>query len=413
MSMRGRGLAGAVLAAVLAAGCALIPGQQPAEPAASPEPTAVDLPTVVPLPTPAAPTAHPSPSPSPAQPADWDTVVDRVRGGVVRLEMVYCDGSRSMGSGFAVGGGLIMTAAHVVQSASSVTLRADRLVSTAEVLKVDRRADIALIRAADTFPTRLVLRDSKPRLASSIAVLGFPDWVLDLRVTQGLVSGLDASVDYGDVKIDHLIATDAAINGGNSGGPVIDRGGRVVGLVTGKSIRLSDNDTPAEGLAYVVPSPQLVTRLRAWAAGRPLASPCGGDVDPPVENAELRVRLRSNHPDAQRIAQTLALHGQSINVGDYEAAWAIFTARQKRRLAPFANWQQGLGSSYWKRLVVDDVRRQGPTARVAARLRTEQSAADGPRGQTCSDWSMTYTLQLEDAAWQIDRVTPTRAPRAC
>ena len=110
-------------------------------------------------------------------------------------------------------------------------------------------------------------------------MLGFPDWVQDLRVTRGIVSSLDYRLSYSDTFTieEPVMVTDAAINGGNSGGPVIDRSGAVIGLVTGKQALLADLETTSEGTAYVVPSTELDDRLEKWQSDEPGEGPCGAE----------------------------------------------------------------------------------------------------------------------------------------
>ena len=174
-------------------------------------------------------------------------------------------------------------------------------------------------------------------------MLGFPDWVQDLRVTRGIVSSLDYRLSYSDTFTieEPVMVTDAAINGGNSGGPVIDRSGAVIGLVTGKQVLLADLETTSEGTAYVVPSTELNDRLEKWQSDEPGEGPCGaepGDVeDAPLIDAE----YNTDHPDAAYITQVLALHGESINHGDYEAAFSLFTESMQKRQGSLEDGPQG------------------------------------------------------------------------
>ena len=125
-----------------------------------------------------------------------------------------------MGSGFVIGEDLVMTAAHVVDDAGSVTLQVDGDVSAARVIDFDYDADVALLRVADSLSVPgLELAQDKPRVGAELAVLGYPNWAEDLRVTRGIVSSVDYRVSYEDFSVaEPVIVTDAAINGGNSGG---------------------------------------------------------------------------------------------------------------------------------------------------------------------------------------------------
>jgi hypothetical protein len=256
-----------------------------------------------------------------------------------------------------------------------------------------------------------------------LALLGFPGAVSDLRVTQGVVSGLDANAEYPDVGIvlSDLIATDAAINGGNSGGPAFDTEGNVIGLVTGKTPWEVDGEgdisAPAEGTGYVVPSAQLLPRLEQWADQAPPedGEGCANDGAAPIEgDSDFPVEVLSDVPVAQDIARSLALHGQSINTGSYETAWEIFTPRMKVRMKSLEEWSSGLDTSYWTALRLLDVADQGRRAGVLAQLTTQQDAAFGRDGQTCSQWSLTYSMVRSGAGWLIDAVeNADGSPRPC
>ncbi len=348
--------------------------------------------------------------------AEWADVLEQVRPGTVRLEVATCDNERGMGSGFVVGDNLVMTAAHVVDAAGSIALQADGIVTTARVIHFDYAADVALLRTEDELTGRsLVLASEKPRLGTELAVLGFPDWVQDLRVTTGIVSSLDYRLSYSDFTIEEpVMVTDAAINGGNSGGPVIDRTGSVIGLVTGKQILLADLETTSEGTAYVVPSTELDDRLTQWQSDEPAAGQCPDDPEDVEDAPLLEAEYNTDQPDAPEITQVLALHGESINRGDYELAYSLFTNSMQERTGSLEGWSSGLHTSFWIWLAVDEVRRSGDTATVKVRFRTNQEEPYGRDGQTCSDWTQTRRLTLVNDAWLIDSVkNESGSPRAC
>lgn len=346
-------------------------------------------------------------SPSPTAAADWADVVEQVQRSTVRIDVLTCDGERGMGSGFVVGDKLVMTAAHVVDQAGSISLQVDGTVRTAQVIDIDFDADVALLRAEDSLAEpALTLAPEKVRLGSELAVLGFPNLVQDLRVTRGVVSSLNFQLSYeGRFTIKNpVMVTDAAINGGNSGGPVVDRTGSVIGLVTGKQLLLADLKTSSEGTAYVVPSVDLDDRLAQWQSQDPMKSQCGESGGDEGRADLIRAENNSDHPDSADITQVLALHGEGINRGQYEAAFSLFTDSMQRRQGGAGEWSTGLNTSYWLSLAVDDVTREGNVATVKVRFRTNQEARYGHKGQTCSDWSQTRKLVLVEGIWLIDQV---------
>jgi serine protease Do len=138
--------------------------------------------------------------------------------------------ARGEGSGFIVAPeGYILTNAHVVADASEVTVRlTDRREFTAKVVGVDRRTDVAVIRIdGKDLPTVRVGDPSKLRPGEWVIAIGSP-FGFDNSVTAGIVSALSRSVP--DSQYTPFIQTDAAVNPGNSGGPLFNMAGEVVGM---------------------------------------------------------------------------------------------------------------------------------------------------------------------------------------
>jgi S1-C subfamily serine protease len=164
-------------------------------------------------------------------------VVEMVGPSVVRLDIRRGDGKRAgSGSGVIVSpDGLILTNSHVVQGArrADVTTLDGRMLS-ARVLGDDPDTDLALVRIDEdaTLPAAK-LGDSKKLKRGEIAIaignpLGF-----DASVTAGVVSALGRSLRAKSGRmIDDVIQTDAALNPGNSGGPLVSSRGEVIGINT-------------------------------------------------------------------------------------------------------------------------------------------------------------------------------------
>ncbi|MFP5415778.1 MAG: trypsin-like peptidase domain-containing protein, partial [Actinomycetes bacterium] len=265
----------------------------------------------------------------------------------------------------------------------------------------------------------LSLSDSEPRLGEEIAILGFPLHTYDLRISRGVISGLREQVSYPNgISANSAYVTDAAINGGNSGGPVVNSRGQVVGLVTGKRLWVSGGNPgegAVEGTGYVVPSLLLSTNLTRWVA-QPLAAvpTCAGDEEPPADDGGmLQVTLRTADPLAAELARSLALHGEAINRGSYSAAWEIFTPAMQRRMKDMNQWKAGLETSLWTALDVVDVSSTGSRADARVVLQTVQDRAFGYQGQTCSLWSSRYTMVNSSGGWLIDAVDAGRGPTPC
>ncbi|MEO6362841.1 MAG: trypsin-like peptidase domain-containing protein, partial [Caldimonas sp.] len=137
---------------------------------------------------------------------------------------------KGMGSGFLIStDGLILTNAHVVREAKDVTVKlSDRREFTAKVLGFDAATDIAVLRIdAKDLP---VVRLGDPKsleVGDPVLAIGAP-YGLEQTATSGIVSAKGRSLP-GDAVVP-FIQTDAAVNPGNSGGPLFDGNGSVVGI---------------------------------------------------------------------------------------------------------------------------------------------------------------------------------------
>ena len=151
--------------------------------------------------------------------------------------------SADVGPGISLGTGVIvtddgeiLTNAHVIGDADEVRVRlaGESEPREATVLASDRGNDLALLRiAGDGFQAVTFADPGSIRLGDEVMAIGFALGLDgDPSVTLGIVSALDRSVGQGDVFLDGLIQTDAAISSGNSGGPLVNAAGEVVGINT-------------------------------------------------------------------------------------------------------------------------------------------------------------------------------------
>lgn len=166
-------------------------------------------------------------------------VVDAIGPAVVRVRAgteSSRDDRRGLGSGAMLSpDGLVVTNSHVVQGAKSATIGlADGRRLAAQVLGDDPHTDIALLRASG--PSNLpyaALGDSKSLRRGQIAIAIGNPLSFESTVTAGIVSALGRSLRSQSGRlIDDVIQTDAALNPGNSGGPLVDTAGRIIGINT-------------------------------------------------------------------------------------------------------------------------------------------------------------------------------------
>src|SRR5262249_45449877 len=145
------------------------------------------------------------------------------------------DASAGLGTGVIVNAdGTILTANHVVAGATDVTVvYADGTRSAATVTGADPQMDVATL-APETLPEVLVpaTLGGGGQVGDPVVAVGNPFGLVD-STTSGVISGLDRSATAEDgVSRDGLIQFDAAVNPGNSGGPLLNGRGEVIGIVT-------------------------------------------------------------------------------------------------------------------------------------------------------------------------------------
>jgi len=141
---------------------------------------------------------------------------------------------RGSGSGFAfTPDGLILTNSHVIQGASRMRVETTQgQASEADLIGEDSHTDTALIRARVELPA-LPLGSSKGLRVGQLAIAIGNPFGFECSVTAGVVSALGRSLRSSTGRlVENVIQTDAALNPGNSGGPLCDSAGRVIGMNT-------------------------------------------------------------------------------------------------------------------------------------------------------------------------------------
>jgi S1-C subfamily serine protease len=150
--------------------------------------------------------------------------------------------------------GHILTNAHVVDGATDVTVTVNGEERSAEVVGGDRDRDIAVVELDDSTgvvpaklgsPTDVAVGDPVVAIGNALALEGGP------TVTQGIVSALDRSIDTESSRLTGLIQTDAAISSGNSGGPLVNADGEVIGVNT--AVASSGGGIQASNVGFVIP----------------------------------------------------------------------------------------------------------------------------------------------------------------
>src|SRR5690242_2427524 len=166
------------------------------------------------------------------------------------------------GSGFVIDPkGLIVTNAHVVDGATSITVKlGDGKAEKATLVGKDESTDLALLKIDPSGHTLKPL----PLADSSSVHVGDPTYAignpfgLDRTLTTGVVSALQRQIQApNNFTIDNVIQTDAALNPGNSGGPLLDAAGRVIGVnsqIESNSSSANGGEAGNVGIGFAVPS---------------------------------------------------------------------------------------------------------------------------------------------------------------
>ncbi|MGZ0745808.1 S1C family serine protease [Haloparvum sp. AD34] len=163
----------------------------------------------------------------------YEQVYEQVSPSVVRIR-TYADGPRGQGSGFFYDGDHVLTNAHVVSGADDIRIQyADGTWEEVEVVGTDPYSDLAVIEAGrDAVSAPLPLVEELPDIGTEVLVVGSP-LGLEGSASQGIISGRNRSIPGpNNFSIADAIQTDAALNPGNSGGPIVTLDGEVVAVAT-------------------------------------------------------------------------------------------------------------------------------------------------------------------------------------
>lgn len=258
-----------------------------------------------------APSPAPAPPSEPAAPigipAGLEDVVGRVMPAVVRVEA-----SGGTGSGFYVRPDTVLTNVHVVREDADVMLR--QLDGSSVRARVDSRSpayDIAVLKVATPSVSQVVipLGSAKTlRPGQEVMAIGSALGMLQNSVTRGIVSGVRES------RGATLVQTDTAANPGNSGGPLMDRSGTAIGIIT-------LGITGRQGLNFAV----AIDHARDILEGRQAAPPAGA-----LTLEGLGTPSGGGRSETQRIQEDgtrqfmAAIEAMSRGAGTLDTAWQRF-----------------------------------------------------------------------------------------
>jgi len=155
---------------------------------------------------------------------------------------------RSLGSGFFINDqGYIVTNYHVIAGARQLAVAThDRRLIEAKLIGIDTFRDLALLKIDESYPALPIGDSDKLKVGNKVIAIGNP-LGLSFTVTEGIISGLDREGPNG---LEEYIQTDVSLNPGNSGGPLIDTAGSVVGI---NNFKIGD----AESIGFALESKTL------------------------------------------------------------------------------------------------------------------------------------------------------------
>lgn len=230
------------------------------------EATATAVPTVMPAPTNVSavtaaatapqPTGEPAVVVAPDQSSAVEQAVAKVGPAVVTVINDLGGGQQSSGSGVIISAdGYVITNNHVIDQYQSLqVIFADGSQADAQLVGTDAYSDIAVLKVSGGVPAAAGFGNSDSlKQGQTVIAIGSPLGDFHNTVTVGVISATGRSVDNGNnYQMQNLIQTDAAINHGNSGGPLVDLSGQIIGINT--LVIRSDSVDQAQGLGFAIPS---------------------------------------------------------------------------------------------------------------------------------------------------------------
>lgn len=283
---------------------------------------------------------------APAAPGEWMTpgqVYEQNVDAVVAISAYGKNGTyQSMGSGFILSAdGYVVSNYHVVEGTEKIeVLTVDSGSYEATLVGFDQTNDIALLKVdAQDLPFVAVGSSDQLRVGDQVAAIGNPLGDLTSTMTVGYVSAKDRIVTTDGSTI-NMIQTDAAINSGNSGGPLFNMNGEVVGITTAKFSGTSTSGVSIEGIGFAIPMDDVIgmiddLRELGYIAGAYLGVMVM-DVDPAAQAYGLPAGAFVDEVTPGYAAEAAGMLAQDIivSLGGYDVTSVSELTRMLRKFEP-------------------------------------------------------------------------------
>lgn len=335
-------------------------------------------------------------------PPERTDLIARWATGVALVEPVTCSGGGRLGSGFLVAPDLLVTNSHVVEDAVALRAELDDDVFAASLLGSDPVRDLALLRlSAPSDGHVFELATAEPQIGTEVTTLGYP-LIRQLTVTTGEVSGVGRRLDVQGRFYEDAIQISAPVNPGNSGGPLLDGDGSVLGVN-------SLGSEFAENFGIAIPIATVQEVLAAWRDQAPVTP----QPDPWCDTGNELVRSSLVTIHLPPVLDSLTKYVSGINQADRRRAWDIMSSSQQG--GDFDRFQESVSTSTIEGFEITAIDPQpDDTLHTSVVFTSYQAPEYGRDGQTCTSWDLRYVMsQHADGVWRIDSSTPVVEPAAC
>ena len=190
--------------------------------------------------------------------------------------------STAAGTGIVVSSdGLVLTNAHVIDGGTNITVTlADGSKHNATIIGEDTNADLAVIKVAGVtgLTPATFAKSADVEIGDGVIAVGNAEDLGDTpSVTEGIISAKNRSISDTSSSLSGLLQTDAAISPGNSGGPLVDTNGNVIGMNT--AVERGTSSEPAANIGFAIPSDTITAALPGLESGQTNNSSGGSNTN--------------------------------------------------------------------------------------------------------------------------------------